>query len=76
MRRDKNAAAETEKTGLGALAPTAQTTTWGWSRGVKRGGVSQEEGHATQVIQLKVYRPARPEISASVNEKFYHNVKN
>lgn len=42
---------------------------WGW-----RKGVSQEEGHATEVIQLKVYRPLRPLISASVNEKFCHNV--
>lgn len=41
---------------------------------VKKGGVSQEEGHATEVIQLKVYRPLRPDISASVNEKFCHNV--
>lgn len=40
-----------------------------------RGALVKEEGHATQVIQLKVYRPARPVISASVNEKFYHNVK-
>lgn len=32
-------------------------------------GVSEEEGHATEVIQLKVYRPLRPETSPSVNEK-------
>lgn len=36
--------------------------------------VSQEEGHATQVIQLKGYRPLYPEISATVKEKFCHNV--
>lgn len=41
---------------------------------VWKGGVSWEEGHATQVIQLKVYRPWYPEFSASVKEKFYHNV--
>lgn len=41
---------------------------------VNTGGVSQEEGHATEVIQLKVYRPLCPDISASVNEKLCHNV--
>lgn len=41
---------------------------------VNKGGVSQEEGHATEVIQLKVYRPLCPDTSASVNEKFCHNV--
>lgn len=39
--------------------------------GVKR-NVSKEEGHATEVVQLKVYRPLRPSISGSVNEKFCH----
>lgn len=34
--------------------------------------VSKEEGHATEMGQLKVYRPLRPSISGSVNEKFSH----
>lgn len=62
-----------KQSGPSALAPPEETITEGWGGGVK-GELVKEEGHATQVIQFKVYRPWRPEISASVNEKFYHNV--
>lgn len=34
--------------------------------------VSKEGGHATEVVQLKVYRPLRPSISGSVDEKCCH----
>lgn len=39
--------------------------------GVER-KVSKTGGHATEVVQLKVYRPLRPSISGSVNEKVCH----
>lgn len=46
---------------------------WMWMNIVEvKRSVSQEKGHATEAIQLKVYRPFRPSISASVNEKFCH----
>lgn len=44
---------------------------WMDSGGVKR-NVSKEGGHATEVVQLKVYRPLRPSISGSVDEKCCH----
>lgn len=39
--------------------------------GVER-NVSKEGGHATEGVQLKVYRPLRPSISGSVDEKCCH----
>lgn len=40
--------------------------------GVKRKLVKKTGGHATKVVQLKIYKPLRPSISGSVNEKFCH----